>query len=181
MIALFKLGLCHGFKLHTLCLLQIAVPSRDRRPICVVPGAGRAYVERQTLIAKPSNAAHSIPKGHQTGRFTRAFTHELFSTYSLESNFEMIGKIFSWLMNDFIVNALAKNRKFQGMALRIDAFLTKNKETIANDVMKPGEKVVKENLSKVKESRMGMYYNAFVREMKVEFAEVNKAKLQSKK
>jgi hypothetical protein len=93
----------------------------------------------------------------------------------------MIGKIFSWLMNDFIVNALAKNRKFQGMALRIDAFLTKNKETIANDVMKPGEKVVMENLSKVKESKMGMYYNAFIREMKVEFAEVNKAKLQSKK
>jgi hypothetical protein len=29
MIALFKLGLCHGFKLHTPCLLQIAVPSHE--------------------------------------------------------------------------------------------------------------------------------------------------------
>jgi hypothetical protein len=178
MTALFKLGLCLGFKTAQRACFKLQF--RRMRLIRDVPGAGRAYVERQTLIAKPSNAAHSIPKGLQTGGL-RGRLHELLSPYSLEINFEMIGKIFSWLMNDFIVNALAKNRKFQGMALRIDAFLTRNKETIANDVMKPGEKVVKENLSKVKESRMGMYYNAFVREMKVEFAEVNKAKLQSKK
>lgn len=94
----------------------------------------------------------------------------------------MIGKIISWLMNDIIVRTLANSKRFQGLALRIDAFLSKNKQVVEEQYVKNGEKVMKENVAKLKESRMGMYAQAFVREMKVEVEnELKKAKLQNKK
>lgn len=83
-------------------------------------------------------------------------------------------------MNDIIVNALANNRRFQGMALKIDSFLSKNQQTIKNDLVKPGEKVMKEKLAQVKESKAGSFAQVFVKELRAEItAELNKAKSQN--
>jgi uncharacterized protein YwlG (UPF0340 family) len=94
----------------------------------------------------------------------------------------MIGRLISWFMNDIIVRTLANNKRFQGMALKIDGFLTKNKQVVQENYVKTGEKVLKENAAKVKESRAGVFAQTFLKEMKKEVEmELSKAKLHNKK
>lgn len=82
----------------------------------------------------------------------------------------MIGKIISWLMNDIIVNALAKSKRFQRFALKIDDTLNKNKKVITEDYMKTGEALAKEKLAKAKETKVGVFATVFMEEMKKEMA-----------
>lgn len=93
----------------------------------------------------------------------------------------MIGKLISWLMNDIIVNALANNKRFQGMAVKIDHLLNKNKKVITEDYMKTGEKVVQENLAKAKETKVGIFASVFMAEMKKEMAKDSVNKIKSVK
>lgn len=89
----------------------------------------------------------------------------------------MIGRLISWLMNDIIVNALANNKRFQGLAVKIDAMVNKNKKVITEDYMKTGEKVAKEKVAKLKESQYGVIAQEFIAEFKKEIAgEINKVK-----
>lgn len=94
----------------------------------------------------------------------------------------MIGRLISWLMNDIIVNALANNKRFQGLALKIDSMVNKNKKVITEDYMKTGEKLAKEKLSKLKESQIASITKEFVSEFRKEISdELKKVKTPSKK
>jgi hypothetical protein len=85
-------------------------------------------------------------------------------------------------MNDIIVRTLANNKRFQGMALKIDGFLAKNKQVVHENVVKTGEQVLKQKATAVKESRAGVFAQTFLKEMKKEVEmELSKAKLQNKK
>lgn len=64
----------------------------------------------------------------------------------------MFGKLFAWLMNDVIVHTLANNKGFQRMAVRMDSSISKNKKILTEDYIKTGEKIVKEQVSKVKQN-----------------------------
>jgi hypothetical protein len=78
----------------------------------------------------------------------------------------MIGKLIGWLVNDIIVHNLAHSKRFQALALRIDASFNHGKKTITENYVKTGEKVVKEHLEKVKESHVGAFAKEFVAEIK---------------
>ncbi len=91
-------------------------------------------------------------------------------SYLLPIGLSMIGKIISWLMNDIIVNALAKSKRFQRFALKIDDTLNKNKKVITEDYMKTGEALAKEKLAKAKETKLGIFATVFMEEMKKEGA-----------
>lgn len=82
----------------------------------------------------------------------------------------MIGKLVSWLMNDIIVNALAKNRRFQNLALRIDNFMSTNKKTIEEKYVKTGEQAIKQKMEKAKESQFGLFAKEFMEEIKASSA-----------
>ncbi len=88
----------------------------------------------------------------------------------------MLGKLVSYFLNDIIVHTLANSKRFQGFALKIDSAINKNKKVITEDYMKSGEKVLNENLSKVKESKVGVFASTFMAEMKKELAKDAAAK-----
>ena len=89
----------------------------------------------------------------------------------------MIGKLIGWLLNDVIVHHLANSKRFQGLALKIDSMISKNKKVITEDILKPGEKALKENLEKVKETKSGSIFSTFIAEFRQEISEAaNKSK-----
>ena len=58
-----------------------------------------------------------------------------------------LGKIFQWFANEHLVGALARNRTFQQVALKIDSFLTTNQAHVTKsgeEMLKKGAEVLKE-------------------------------------
>ena len=65
-----------------------------------------------------------------------------------------IGKIIQWFANEHLVKLLANNRTFQQAAVKIDSFLTVNKDVVrrsGEEMFKKGGEVLKEQSSRVQE------------------------------
>lgn len=96
------------------------------------------------------------------------------------------GKIFTWFANEHLVKALAKNKTFQQGAVKIDAFLTANKEMAAKsgeEYLKKGGTILQEQSSKVHQaatSRMGFdaykFATAFKEEVMKDVSQISKKK-----
>ncbi len=90
----------------------------------------------------------------------------------------IFGRVINWFANEFIVNTLANSRSFQRLALKIDAFLSKQQSTIKNigdDAIKKGSERADDLHRKTVEST-GFDFKKFIATIQEEIAKDVKPK-----
>lgn len=95
-----------------------------------------------------------------------------------------IGKIVQWFANEHLVKFLANNRTFQQGALKIDSFLTLNKDVVkrsGDEMFKKGGEVLREQSSRVHDATIAKsgfdfvkFVTAFKEEVMKDVGKINK-------
>lgn len=91
----------------------------------------------------------------------------------------IFARVIAWFAEEFIVKTLAKSKRFQQLALRIDHALHTNK-TVVKDKLEIGKKVVEENINKGPVANAKKFFADFQEEIKQEIRILEEKEKQQK-